>query len=100
MWWAEQPFTVTPKYVAAWIERKFSPTGPSANAFRHITASPEYTIMSRIEIGVASMNAELRATNYWGSIAAEYFEGAAPLTAVGKLDRAFFEDRQTASTHA
>ena len=78
MWWAEQPFTVTPEYVARWIERKFSPTGPSANAFRHLTASPDYTIMSRIEMSAASLIAELRATNHWGSITAEYFEGAAP----------------------
>ena len=100
MWWGEQPFTVTPEYVARWIERKFSPTGPSANAFRHITASPEYTIMSRIEMGAASLIAELRATNYWGSIAAEYFEGAAPFTAMGKLDHAFFAERQAAGSHA
>jgi predicted unusual protein kinase regulating ubiquinone biosynthesis (AarF/ABC1/UbiB family) len=100
MWWAEQPFTVTPEYVARWIERKFSPTGPSANAFRHITASPDYTIMSRIEMGAASLLAELRATNHWGSIAAEYFEGAVPFTAMGKRDHAFFEDRQAASSNA
>jgi predicted unusual protein kinase regulating ubiquinone biosynthesis (AarF/ABC1/UbiB family) len=100
MWWAQQPFTVTPEYVARWIERKFSPTGPSANAFRHLTASPEYTIMGRIEMGAASLLAELRATNDWASIAAEYFEGAAPLTAMGKLDHAFFEDRQAAGSHA
>jgi hypothetical protein len=100
MWWAEQPFTVTPEYVASWIERKFSPTGPSANAFRYITASPDYTIMGRIEMAAASLIAELRATNYWGSIAAEFFEGAAPFTAMGKLDHAFFEDRQAASSNA
>jgi predicted unusual protein kinase regulating ubiquinone biosynthesis (AarF/ABC1/UbiB family) len=100
MWWAEQPFTVTPEYVAAWIERKFSPTGPSANAFRHITSSPEYTIMSRIEMGAASLLAELGATNHWGSIVAEYFEDAAPFTAMGKLDHAFFADRQETRSHA
>ncbi len=100
LWWAEQPFTVTPEYVAGWIERKFSPTGPSANAFRYITASPEYTIVSRIEMGEASVIAELRASNYWGSIAAEFFEDAAPFTAMGKLDHAFFAERQTASSHA
>jgi predicted unusual protein kinase regulating ubiquinone biosynthesis (AarF/ABC1/UbiB family) len=100
MWWAPQPFTVTPEYVSRWIERKFSPTGPSANAFRHLVASPEYTIMGRIEMSAASLLAELRATNQWGSIAAEYFEGAAPLTAMGKLDHAFFEDRQAAGSHA
>jgi predicted unusual protein kinase regulating ubiquinone biosynthesis (AarF/ABC1/UbiB family) len=98
LWWAEQPFTVTPEYVAGWMERRFSPTGPSANAFRYLTASPEYTILGRIEMGEASMVAELHATNYWGSMAAEYFEGAAPQTAMGKLDRAFFAER--AVSHA
>jgi predicted unusual protein kinase regulating ubiquinone biosynthesis (AarF/ABC1/UbiB family) len=99
LWWAEQPFTVTPEYVAGWIERRFSPTGPSANAFRHITASPEYTMLGRIEMGEAALVAELHATNYWGSMAAEFFEGTAPLTAMGKLDHAFFADRQAAGSH-
>jgi len=96
MWWEDQPFTVTPEYVSEWIERKFSPVGPSANAFRYITASPDYTIMSRVEMGEASVLAELRATNYWRSIAREYFEGAEPVTAIGKSDRAFFDEREAA----
>jgi predicted unusual protein kinase regulating ubiquinone biosynthesis (AarF/ABC1/UbiB family) len=100
MWWAEQPFTVTPEYVSRWIERKFSPTGPSSNAFRYITASPDYTIMGRIEMGAASLIAELRATNYWGSMAAEFFEGAVPLTAMGKLDHAFFAAHEATRSHA
>ena len=73
MYWAEQPFTVTPECVAAFIERRFSPTGPSGNAYRHATA-PDYTMTSRIEMGTWSVIAELRATNYWGSIAAERLE--------------------------
>jgi hypothetical protein len=56
--------------------------------------------MSRIEMAAASLIAELGATNYWGSIAAEFFEGAAPFTAMGKLDHAFFADRQAAGSHA
>ena len=100
LFWAEQPFTVTPECAARWIEHKYSPTGRSANAFRHFTASPEYAAMGRIELSAASLIAELHATNYWGSMAAEFFEGAAPLTALGKLDHAFFEDRQTAINQA
>jgi predicted unusual protein kinase regulating ubiquinone biosynthesis (AarF/ABC1/UbiB family) len=93
MWWAEQPFTVTPECAARWIEHKYSPTGPSANSFRHFTASPEYTTMGRIELSTASLIAELHATNYWGSMAAEYFEGTPPLTAMGKMNHAFFAER-------
>ncbi len=100
LFWAEQPFTVTPECAARWIEHKYSPTGPSANAFRYFTASPEYMTMGRIEVSAASLIAELHATNYWGSMAAEFFEGSAPLTALGKLDHAFFADRQTTSNHA
>ena len=97
MLWAERRFVVTPEYVARRIERRCSPNGPSANAFRHITASPEYTVMSRIEVGVASVIAQLHAGTHWGSISAEHLEGAAPLTAMGKREHAFFEERQVAS---
>ena len=51
-------------------------------------------------MGTASLIAELRATNYWGSMVAESVEGAPPLTAMGKLDHAFFADRQAAINDA
>ena len=50
--------------------------------------------MGRIELSATSLIGELHATNYWGSMAAEFIEGATPLTTMGKLDHAFFEDRQ------
>ncbi len=99
-WWAEQPFTIEPACVASWMQRRYSPTGPSANAFRYITASPDYAFMSRIDLGQASLLGELHATNYWGSIAAEIFEGAAPFTEMGKLEHAFFAERKTAASYA
>jgi predicted unusual protein kinase regulating ubiquinone biosynthesis (AarF/ABC1/UbiB family) len=92
MLWAKQRFVVTPEYVARRLERRYSPTGPSANAFRHITAPAEYAIMTRIEIGAASVVAQLRAGNRWGLIAAEHLEAAAPFTEMGKRERAFFDD--------
>jgi predicted unusual protein kinase regulating ubiquinone biosynthesis (AarF/ABC1/UbiB family) len=90
MWWGEQPFTVTPERAARWIEHKYSPTGPSANPVRYFTASPDYTAVGRIEVSTASLIAELRPTNYWGSMAAEFFENSPPFTTLGKLDHAFF----------
>ncbi|MGA9875275.1 MAG: AarF/ABC1/UbiB kinase family protein [Solirubrobacteraceae bacterium] len=100
LWWAEQPFTVTPECATRWIRNKYSPAGNSANAFRYFTASPDYAAMGRIEMSSVSLIAELHATNYWGSMAAEFFEGAAPLTALGKLDQAFFEARQSQGNYA
>jgi predicted unusual protein kinase regulating ubiquinone biosynthesis (AarF/ABC1/UbiB family) len=100
MIWAEEPFVVTPADVGKGIERRFSPNGPSGNALRHSTMSPEFTFMIRIEIGVASVIAQLHAGTHWGSISAERLENAAPLTEMGKRERAFFEERQVASSHA
>jgi predicted unusual protein kinase regulating ubiquinone biosynthesis (AarF/ABC1/UbiB family) len=97
MFWGHQPYTVTPERAARWIERRFSPTGPSAHAFRYIAASPEYMLFSRIETGAASVIAELDATNDWRSIAGEYFVHLPPVTAMGKRDHAFFAERDMAS---
>jgi predicted unusual protein kinase regulating ubiquinone biosynthesis (AarF/ABC1/UbiB family) len=97
MLWAQERFTITPEYAARRIERRCSPNGPSANAFRHITMSPEYTAMARAEMGVMSVIGQLRGSAHWGSIAAEHFENAPPLTAMGKREHAFFEERHLAS---
>jgi hypothetical protein len=56
--------------------------------------------LGRIEIGEASLRAGLRASNHWSSIAAEFFEDAAPITPMGKLDHAFFGERLAASNPA
>jgi hypothetical protein len=40
-----------------------------------------------------SVIAHLRAGNNWRSFAAEYCEDAAPLTTMGKRERAFLEQR-------
>jgi predicted unusual protein kinase regulating ubiquinone biosynthesis (AarF/ABC1/UbiB family) len=100
MYWGEQPFTITPEYVSALIESRYSPTGPMANAFRHLSSPPAYTVMSRIDMGAMSLISELRGENNWGDIAAEYFEGADPTTPMGKADRAYRAEHQAASSHA
>jgi predicted unusual protein kinase regulating ubiquinone biosynthesis (AarF/ABC1/UbiB family) len=100
MYWGEQPFTITPEYVARYIELRYSPTSPSANALRHMDPPAVYTIMSRIDIGVMSLISELRGTNEWETIAAEYFEDADPATPMGTVDRAYRQERKAASSHA
>jgi predicted unusual protein kinase regulating ubiquinone biosynthesis (AarF/ABC1/UbiB family) len=94
--WAQQRFVATAEDVAKGIERRFSPAGPSANALRYCTLPPEYTFLARVEIGLASVIACLRAGNDWRSFVAEYCESAAPLTEIGRRERAFFEQRQEA----
>jgi hypothetical protein len=58
---------------------------------------PEYTFLARAEIGMASGIAQLRAANNWRSLAAEYCEGAAPLTEMGKREHAFLKKRHSTS---
>jgi predicted unusual protein kinase regulating ubiquinone biosynthesis (AarF/ABC1/UbiB family) len=94
MFWGEQPFKLTPEYATRFVANAFSPRGTAANTLRHSTPPPEYTVTIRIEAGVMSVISYLQACNYWESIAAEYFEGAQPLTEMGKRERAFFEERQ------
>ncbi len=98
--WAEQRFVVTPEYVAKRLERRCSPSGPSANALRHIVVPPEYAIMGRIEMMVLSVLGDLCAGAPWGYRAAEHLQNAAPRTAMGKCEHAFFADRQAASNYA
>jgi predicted unusual protein kinase regulating ubiquinone biosynthesis (AarF/ABC1/UbiB family) len=89
----EQPFTITPEYVAKLIEVRYTPTGPLANAFANLTIPPTYTILSRLDIGLMSLIAQLRASVEWRTLAAEYFEGADPVTPLGKADRAYREEQ-------
>ena len=91
--WDEQPFTITPEHAASWIEHRFSPTGPSANALRYLTIQSDCLPWTRIEVAASSVLAELHATNDWAAILAEY-HGDAPITLMGKLDRAYFEERE------
>jgi predicted unusual protein kinase regulating ubiquinone biosynthesis (AarF/ABC1/UbiB family) len=107
-WWCKDSpmlcrdpdFKVTTDSLARYIARRFSPAGPSANAIRWATPPPDCSIMTRIELGVYSAIANLRATVNWGSIAAEHFENGDPVTAMGKCNREFFDEHQTTQSHA
>jgi predicted unusual protein kinase regulating ubiquinone biosynthesis (AarF/ABC1/UbiB family) len=97
MLWSQQRFVVTPEHVARRLERRCSLNGPSANAIRYFAVPLEYTVMGRIEVAVQSVIGELRAGTHWGAIAAEYFEHAAPVTEMGKHERAFFDGHEAAA---
>lgn len=99
MYWGEQPFTITPAYVQRQIELRYSPTGASANAFAHVSTPPAYTILSRIDIGVMSLIALLRARIPWKEMGIEYFERGEPATPMARIDREHRE-RHAAGTHA
>src|SRR6202000_2880339 len=82
--WAHERVVITPEKAAKRVARRCSRDGPSANALRHLTMSPEYTVMGRIEVGVESVIAQLGGGAHWGAIAAEGLEDAGPLTEMGR----------------
>ncbi len=87
MYWGEQPFAITHAYVQRQIERRYSPSGPSADTFAHVSTPAAYTILSRIDIGVMSLIAELRALISWKEMGVEYFERGEPATPMARVDR-------------
>lgn len=87
---APQPYTLTPETVARVIENEFSPRGPSARVVRSLGSPKDLVFLSRIDLGLWAVLAELRATGQWRSIVAEMDEGADPVTEIGKADAAFW----------
>jgi predicted unusual protein kinase regulating ubiquinone biosynthesis (AarF/ABC1/UbiB family) len=100
-WWSgtfemllgPQPFTMTPQLVAEGIRREFSPVGPSASVVRSFSEPPGWVFLSRIDSGMMSVLAELRATGYWRAIQAEYDEQADPITRLGIEERRFWRQK-------
>lgn len=97
-WWATgfemltgpQPYRLEPDHVAKVIEQEFSPMGESGRLVRKMAAPKDWVFMSRIDMGLMSVLAELGATGDWASIQQEMDEGAPPQTAMGRAEAAFW----------
>jgi len=87
---APQPYTITPEMVARVIENEFSPRGRYGRVVRSLVLPRDYVFLTRIDLGLMSVLAELRATGYWRAIQAELDEGADPVTEMGGADAAFW----------
>lgn len=88
-----QPFRITPEIAARIIDNEASPTGPSGRVVRSLRLPGDYVFMSRIDLGLLSVFAELRATADWPGIQAELDEGAPPATPMGEAEAAFWASR-------
>src|SRR5215471_13812767 len=85
-----QPFMITPEIAARIIENEASPTGPFGRVVRSVRLPGDYVFMSRIDLGLFSVLAELRATADWRAIQAELDENSPPATPMGEADAAFW----------
>jgi predicted unusual protein kinase regulating ubiquinone biosynthesis (AarF/ABC1/UbiB family) len=93
-----QPFLVTPEWLARMIEVQYSPTGPSGSVVRSLQPPGEFVFLSRIDLGLMSVLAELRACHDWRAIEQEMDFGAGPATALGEAEAAFWTS-PTGSEH-
>lgn len=89
----DQPFKVSPEFVAEAISHEYSPLGESGRVLRSLDFPAHFTFLSRIDTGVMAILGELRAEGWWRAIQQEYDEGAAPITDLGKAEAPFWEKR-------
>jgi hypothetical protein len=64
---------------------------------RAIKAPAEWVFVTRIDSGMMSVLAELRATAYWQAIQAEIDDDAPPATPLGQAETEFWAGKGTAS---
>jgi len=97
-WWsasyqyllAPQPFTFTPEYLTATMRNRLSSTGPYNQVLRKLSSPGEYTMASRMDIGVTAVLTGLRATGDWNAIRNEWYHDEPPTTEYGELEAAFW----------
>jgi predicted unusual protein kinase regulating ubiquinone biosynthesis (AarF/ABC1/UbiB family) len=88
-----QPFPLSQGHVARVIETELSMTGPAGRVNRVMDVPRDFVFMSRIDMGLMSVLAELRACGPWRSIQQELDEGAGPETEMGRIEAGFWFGR-------
>ncbi|HZT66591.1 MAG TPA: AarF/ABC1/UbiB kinase family protein [Acidimicrobiales bacterium] len=89
MFRGRQPYTLTPEAVAAFQTQEMDLTGPHARVLRSLNPPPDFVFLARIDLGMLSVLAELRATGWWEAIRAELDDGADPVTELGRAEAVF-----------
>ncbi len=85
-----EPFRYTPEYAATIVDGVFSPRGPHAPTVQKLTLPGEYLTLTRIDLGMTSVLAALRARSDWKGIREELDCDGPPCTPYGELEYAFF----------
>jgi len=86
---APQPCTMTPEMVSDLVRHEMTFKGPSGKILRFADMPKNFVLLSRIDLGLMSVLAELRASGDWRSIQAELDDGAAPVTVMGTAEAQF-----------
>ena len=103
-WWSpvwapvseEQPWTYTPEFAAWAIEHNFDALGEWGDVVRGLTVNQEakdWTMLTRIQVGLFSVLGALRATGEWRAVNAELLKGDPPATELGRRHAAWLASR-------
>lgn len=83
---AEQPYTYTSEYAASMVSGIFARQGAAGSVMRRFELPREYVFLSRIDLGLTALLAEMEATGPWAAIRSEWDENGPPATEIGKHD--------------
>ncbi|OLP03697.1 hypothetical protein BVU76_03995 [Mycolicibacterium porcinum] len=84
---APQPYQFAPDEVDVAVREKFSMTGPHGHVLRQLRLPPDALTIMRIELGMYSILAGLRARGMWEAIRREWDHHEAPITAMGRSEQ-------------
>ncbi|MBW3657858.1 MAG: AarF/ABC1/UbiB kinase family protein [Actinobacteria bacterium] len=86
-------FEFTPEFAAEVLRSTTDPRSEYYDVLRKLNLPPDYLLLNRIQWGLNSVLARLGARNDWAAIRDEYVADAPPATALGELDRAWWDAR-------
>jgi hypothetical protein len=85
----DRDFTFTSEYNAKSVEMVFKPKGEIAAVHKQMNMPHDFVLVNRIQWGVYSILAQLKATGNWHHIHREYLDHAEPRTELGRADRSY-----------
>ncbi|MDQ3986972.1 MAG: AarF/ABC1/UbiB kinase family protein [Actinomycetota bacterium] len=83
----DRPFKIDPPMVQEVAAAGFDPRSSAFQTLRKVGVPGIMVTFNRMSFGVASLLARLESTANWHAIARELWEGSAPRTQLGKLER-------------
>lgn len=81
-----QPFTYSTAFAAGVVQDKFSPVGPYGHVLRKVSLDPDFTMLTRIDLGVTAVLGALECTGPWEAIRQEWDNNGPAATPMGELD--------------
>ncbi|MCU1375328.1 MAG: hypothetical protein JWO68_2614, partial [Actinomycetia bacterium] len=87
-------FTYSREWTGEALGRLIDLNGPYGDIIHSLNMPTSFVILDRVVWGLSALLGRMGATNRWRAILAEYREGAAPATELGRVEAAWREARR------